>query len=408
MNENVKVNTNNRYKQDIDMNMNMFATISGIKGNQFGHDIYSTELKFKDLEQFLGVFKNVQRDISKSRVRSIKEYILSGLEDNQMRFFSAITATLKGNKLYDETSHRLGIDTNSKMSINDGQHRFEAIKEAIAEIARDVEKNSRDVYKKDFYEKKLEKLKNMTIPIIIFDGLTEDEEKQLFHDLNSLSRRPSGSANIRFSQNDLYARLARELSAENRYLKHYGVELDKKSIHMKNENTFLLTTIYGSFQTLLMKRYQHEKNSTPTLKKENFAEKKEYVNSVLDNLFYVLPSDINVKNKYVLQKNYGLRGVMKFINYLTSTLGVDEKIAFETIAKTDLSNNVNSWKDYNGTAGRKGDNVTFNATSTGIMAVYRKLLDNVEESVIIEAKAKAKTEDEVPKNQMSFDETTDK
>lgn len=378
------MNSNNRYKQDIDLDMSLFATISGIKGNQFGNDVYSTSIKFKDLQEFLEVFPSVQRDISRTRVLSIKRYILSWLEDREiMRFFSAVTVTCRGRILYDESVHRLAIDTRSKMSINDGQHRFQAIKEAIHQLAGELSKNSRDAELKAYYEEKISILENMTIPVIIFDGIEEYQEKQLFHDLNSLARRPSGSANIRLSQSDLYARMARELTAENRYLQHYGVETDKMSIHKKNENTFLLTTIHGSLQTLLANKVNYRKY-VDVLTKDNYEEKKAYANSILDKIFFVLPSDINVKGKYVVQNNYALRGIMKFINHTLDYLKIDESIVFEAIKNTDFSNDIEEWRDYNASEGRNGNNVVFNATSTGISSVYKKILSSVDEKLLVE------------------------
>lgn len=81
-----------------DLELTMFATLSAIKGKQFGRDVYSSVLKFKDLDKFLTIFPNVQRNINSRKVSSLKRYILNGLENNNinMRFFSAVTVTCRG------------------------------------------------------------------------------------------------------------------------------------------------------------------------------------------------------------------------------------------------------------------------------------------------------------------------
>src|SRR5437763_2216358 len=125
-------------KRPLDLNFERYAQIRGVRGKQFNKDVYSAMLKFKDLSRFLEVFPKIQRSMSKVNVKSIKRYVLSGIEgDNPldyMRFFNSITVTSKGTILYDEDKGTILIDTNNPLSINDGQHRTEGIKEAIEEL----------------------------------------------------------------------------------------------------------------------------------------------------------------------------------------------------------------------------------------------------------------------------------
>lgn len=109
-------------RNNTDLEKGLFASLPAIKGEQFGREIYSTLIKFKDLEDFLEVFPEVQRDIIPRKVKAVRRYILSASEEN-LRFFSSITVTIRGNAFYDSANKRLALDVaNSKMSINDGQH----------------------------------------------------------------------------------------------------------------------------------------------------------------------------------------------------------------------------------------------------------------------------------------------
>lgn len=118
------INTQDQSK-NLDLNIDMFATIAGVMGKQFGKTIYSSVLKFKDLQKFLDIFPNVQRGVSMNRVRSVKKYVIEGMKNKDlqaMRFFSAITVTCRGAMFYNEETGSIAIDTRNKLSINDGQH----------------------------------------------------------------------------------------------------------------------------------------------------------------------------------------------------------------------------------------------------------------------------------------------
>jgi DNA sulfur modification protein DndB len=278
----------NAEKPTLDLNFERYAQISGVKGTQFNKDVYSAMLKFKDLARFLEVFPKIQRSMNKANVKSIKRYVLSGVESNNpqdyMRFFNSITVTSRGTIMYDDDKRTILIDTNNPLSINDGQHRTEGIKEAIEELKIMISK-AEDMSELRELENQLKSLEEMTIPLVIFNGLDEKQESQLFFDLNNLSRKPSKSANIRLSQTDLYAVMSKEIAEENKYFTHYGVETDKQSIFKSNPNTFLLTTIYNCLKELLNSNILLDRNF---LKERNFNRVKSEMNTQFDKIINVL------------------------------------------------------------------------------------------------------------------------
>jgi DNA sulfur modification protein DndB len=356
-----------------DLTTGQFATLSAIKGEQFGRDVYSSVIKFKDLKEFLEVFPNVQRGIIKKKVNSIRRYILTGLENKEeLRFFSAVTVTCKGTMYYDQNRFRIAVDTDdSKLSINDGQHRFEGAKSAIEYLEKEFVK-SKDKDRTMEISEQIEYLKEMIIPVVIFDGLSESEEKQLFSDLNNLSQRPSRNANIRLNQKDLYSKMARELSEENRYLKHIGVEQDKMSIHSSNENTILLSTIYKMIKELLGAELKYDKKF---LNKRNYSRYKKKINETFDKLFFSLPPDIDIKRKYLFEKSFTFKAICRFItharNHLELQLSDDE--IFEIIGSIDFSYNIDFWKHYGGIQGTQKNIVFGGGGGGGFTAVYDAL-----------------------------------
>lgn len=354
-------------RNNTDMEKGLFATLSAIKGVQFGREVYSTMIKFKDLADFLDVFPSVQRDIIPRKVASIRRYIMT--EEDNLRFFSSITVSCKGYVLYDETNKRLALDvSNTKLSINDGQHRFQAVKTALSQLEKDFLK-SKDKKKSTAIREKIDKLEQMVLPVVIFNGLSESEEKQLFHDLNNLAQRPSRNANIKLNQTDYYARMARDLADRNIYMKKYGVEKEKSSIHENNPNTILLTTIYNSIK-LLFKSREHEINKDTYT--EFLAEAMQWFNDV----FEVLPSDINVKQKYILEKAYGITSVFRFISTMNSE-GESKENILKTIDKTDFRITAKAWGGYGGRINKFGRIEFTGGSNGGYRAIYNLLLNKI-------------------------------
>lgn len=360
-----------------DLETRQMAQLSAIKGKQFGKDVYSSVIKFKDLAKFLEIFPSVQRDINPRKVASIRRYILSGLDDKEsnMRFFSSMTVTCKGTLFYDEHKNRVAIDTQeSKLSINDGQHRHEAIITALEHLEREFVK-SKDKLKTSRIQELIFDLREMTIPVIIFDGLSEPQEKQMFHDLNNLAQRPSRNANIRLNQTDLYSKMARELADTNKYFIHYGVEVDKMSISGKNNpNTILLTTIYASIKEILGVDLRYNKDF---LSEENYDEVKVTVDNTFSEMFYALPPDIDTRSKYIIDKSYTIKAITRFICHARNHLDLqlkDEEI-FNIISSVDWTYNIDQWAKYGGVKGQDENIVFGGGNGGGFKAIYSILMD---------------------------------
>ena len=343
----------------------LFASLSAIQANQFGREIFSTVIKFKDLAEFLEIFPEVQRDIIPRKVASIRNYILSSNTEN-LRFFSSITVSCKGTAFYDKQNKRLALDVaNTKLSINDGQHRTEAIRTALLRLEQDFSK-SKDKDKTTRIREQIDALEEMAIPMVIFNGLNESQEKQLFHDLNSLAQRPSKNANIKLSQTDYFARLARELADYNRYLKHYGVEKEKGSIHKNNPNTILLTSLYKSLKILYKQDDIFDENS--------YQKCFEEANSWLNDVLGVLPSDLNSKGKYVLEKSYGLTSIFKFVSAMIKEEKSREFIV-GVIAGIDYDIHNKEWETYGGKISSFGNIEFTGGTNGGFRAIFNLLMD---------------------------------
>lgn len=359
-------------KTNTDLATGQFATIAGIKGKQFGKEIFSAVLQFKDLKKFLNIFPEVQRGVSPRKVNQIKTYILSGIESNaRMRFFSAMTVTVRSNAFYDEMNKQLAIDTKaSKLSVNDGQHRFYGISASIEELEKKQSKaKTKELY--DLYTGYLDELNEMIIPVVIFTGISEEEEKQLFYDINNKAQRPSRNAIIKLVQNDILSKMARELAETNKYLIKYGVEFNKNSIHKNNPNFILLTTVYAFIKNL----YQQEiKQDAHFINEENYREVFDRVNTIFDKVFEALPEDLHIKGKYILQKNYAFKGISQFLYEVLQDNENDEN-AFAAISRVKWQTDINYWVRYDATLSNSGIITFYSNGEGGIKAVKKACLD---------------------------------
>ena len=365
------IETENIIKANTELAVNQYATISAIKGNQFGREVFSAVLQFKDLAKFLEVFPEVQRTASIRKISQIKTYIMSYLEDKtNLRFFSGITVTARGNVFYDSNTKTVAIDTvSSKLSINDGQHRYGGVLATIEELNRKLSK-ARSKEQHDLYQRYLKELNEMVIPVVLFNSISEEEEKQLFYDLNSLSTRPSRSSTIRLSQSDLFSKLAREIARENHYLLKYGVEYHKMSIHQNNPNTILLTSVYDFCRGLY---HQELKVNSEFLTEKNYANTKKRVATTLDKMFKVLPQDLHVKDKYVTSRSYTLRGICRFIYECQNDLTIKDEHIYKAIEKINWHQDILYWSSYGGSESPTGSLQFGGHGEGGVLSIYTAL-----------------------------------
>lgn len=360
-----------------DINVSEYAGISALRGKQFGREIYTALVPFRDLNDFLRVFPDVQRKALPTKIRSIEKYVLTGLSDSfNLRFFSSITATAKGGMFYDELTKRVAINTiESRLSINDGQHRFLGISEALRKL-RSEYNTAKIAEDKQVYKLKIQELENMVIPLVIFNQIGETEEKQLFHDLNNLATRPNRSATIKLAQTDKIAVMSRELAIENTYLKHLGVEMDKGMIKGDNENGILLTTVYHSIRNLLKDKVARKKELDPN----NYDQYKEYVNETFDRIFSYLPADIATPEKYMIGRAATLRAITEFVYKCRKMYGINEDEIFLAISRVDWTPNPLYWNNYGGTLSMTGS-LTFGIGGQTQDSIINALMDQLPDNI---------------------------
>lgn len=345
-------------------------SFKGSKGKQFGRDTYVTMIPFNKLESFFKVFPEVQRKLSKPRVKSISKYILDGLDKKRMTFLSAITVTCKDEIEYNEEESTIDVDISTVFSINDGQHRSEAIKLAISTLEVDIE-NSKNANEIEKLKEKLEILKDMTIPVVIFTGINQKGEQQLFHDLNLLAGKPNKSIALNFDSSDLYSTLAKELSKKNESLLKYGIETEKTQIKGNNTQLMVLSTLRNMLCYIITGAV---KDKEGILDIENYHVYYNTLDEILNLLFNTLPENATDREKYIIGTAATLQGIGKYLNEAVfGDNSLDWKHEVIKLGNVDWSHNSPIWEGYGGSYIPEKKKFVFTGTSAGINGVYDAL-----------------------------------
>ena len=133
----------------------------------------------------------------------------------------------------------------------------------------------------------------MTIPVVIFTGIDQKGEQQLFHDLNLLAGKPNKSIGLNFDSSDQFNRLAKELAVSNEQLKRLNVETEKTQIRGNNNQIMVLSTLRNML-TFLVTGANKDKDGILDI--ENYDSFYENANDVLDLLFscFFLPQKMRL------------------------------------------------------------------------------------------------------------------
>lgn len=214
-----------------------FFELPAVKGIQAGKPYYSvmcpldivTKL-FSYNDSSLPPNMRAQRVLNKQRIPEMKEYILSN-QDSYV--FSALTASVDGDLEFiankNSSSGYLKIAMDSRIIINDGQHRRAAIESALQECPE---------------------LRHEDISIVIYYDLGLKRSQQMFSDLNRYALRPTMSLNILYDNRDAFSVLVKECISEIPIFCG-SVENEKSTISNRSKALFTLSGIFHASRDLI-------------------------------------------------------------------------------------------------------------------------------------------------------------
>ena len=202
-----------------------------------------------------------QRTLSASRISPIKNYILNNPDDY---IFSSLTASVDGTMKFMPAASlgqegklgRLYINMESRLLINDGQHRRKAIEEALIERPD---------------------LGHEMISVVFFqdDGLKRSQ--QMFSDLNKNAIKPTKSLSILYDHRDKFSNFIVQMVNVVEIFQG-RVELEKTTMSNRSTKVFTLNGIADATMHLLGVR----KSKKLSEKEEDFT--KEFWTEVSKNI----------------------------------------------------------------------------------------------------------------------------
>jgi len=208
---------------------------------QAGHEFYVAMCPLKIIPK-LFIFNEhdlppqlrAQRTLRKSRIPEIANYIIKNPKDY---IFSSLTASVDGKMKFSPSPSlgengkqgRLYISMESRLLINDGQHRRAAIEEAL---------------------KQKPDLGNEMISVVFFQDNGLKRSQQMFADLNKHAVKPTKSLNLLYDYRDDFAQFIVKL-ANAVDIFQGRVELERTAISNRSKKFFTLNGIAEATKSLL-------------------------------------------------------------------------------------------------------------------------------------------------------------
>lgn len=221
-------------------NQDFRTTIGGMNYNQFGKKVLATQIRFSTLEAIFEVDPEVQRKLDPKRRAEIREFILHSLKGKDF-YFSPFIFSARG--AITQTSQGWALEPGAKLFILDGQHRESAMSSALSHLNSQKETaeeagNDKEARKIQGY---IDKLRDYPVAMQIYLDLTQQEERQLFTDINTERKEAHNGLIMQYDYRDTYTELTRKIAK--RLQDHFEIEQELSRMTNQNSAVTSLTTM---------------------------------------------------------------------------------------------------------------------------------------------------------------------
>ncbi len=315
------------------MEQNFYYTFPAIKGIQSSKEYFVIMCPLNILSKLL-IFNDsyipaefrAQRTLNKSRIPEIADYIVSNPKDY---VFSSLTASIDGKFEFSSFNAKeskdiglLKVSMDSKLLINDGQHRRAAIEEAL---------------------KASPELSSETISIVLFIDTDLVRSQQMFSDLNKHAVNVSKSIGILYDSKDPLAIITKHVVENNPLLKNF-TDKENASLPTFSPKLFTLSSIYETNKKLLSKC-----NIEDELFKSFVYEFWTFLCSNIKEWEFIFNKEISphvFRNTYISSNGVVLEALGIVGNYLYKNNPKDWKTALLKLNGIDWSRtNLSDWEN---------------------------------------------------------------
>ena len=246
-------------------------------------------LKVQDLLNYTVIDPLVQRKLSTMQRRKIANYLQE--RELEQIFFGPVTLSLRDVSQLARNESGLILRHGSKLSILDGQHRILALGYVNEQLQKEVRKLEKKIAALKIKQRKcpddadlateLEQLEGMVeqiearrlglmeaeLAVQIYIGLNEEEEKQLFGDINSKVQLVSKELGHSFDSTDPLNLIIQQVADHNVFLKTAGVER-RNNLTAFNKNFTCFSWLYSTATLLFSGKMQPSYELARRLRKD--------------------------------------------------------------------------------------------------------------------------------------------
>jgi hypothetical protein len=273
------------------------------------YGLATISLPVQDLLNYTIIDPMVQRKLSAAQRRKISNY----LQERELEhvFFGPVTLSLRevGQLAKEESS--LLLKHGSKLSVIDGQHRILALGHVNEQMLKEVRRVEKKLMALKFKLRKdpdnqelieeINRLEGMRgelegrrlalleteLSVQMYIGLNEEEEKQLFGDINSKIQLVSKELGHSFDSTDPLNVLIQQVVEHNLFLKTAGVE-QRGSLTSFNKNFTSFSWLYSTASMLFSGTMQPSYELMRKVRKD-FASYVEMMHQFFDTLLPLMP-----------------------------------------------------------------------------------------------------------------------
>lgn len=260
------------------------GVVNLINGDSKG--VMTTQIAVRDLLEVYTIDNDVNRDINYARLKHISRYVDS--YDSPIGvFLPSLVFSFKDDvaNYYDVSKKELRIPAGVKMKVIDGQHRIKGL-EYFLNVNTDLDKR--------------EAVLNSTLTAQIYFGLNEKNQKDVFVDMNSNSKRVSMSLVTKYDTRDIMRILVRDLYDSSYALQNAGVEFNKSRIVRPTNELFFTSAHLKNFIALLLFGTINISRKNEKLTKDKYDDILMFLDKFFTLLFDVLPPVPGDVRKYAL------------------------------------------------------------------------------------------------------------
>ena len=221
------------------VNAGVTATMSGVSYEQFGKEVLCTQTRFSMLEAMFEIDHEVQRQLDPRKRKDIRNFIIESLEKEEPFYFSPFVFSSRQN--IQETEDGFVLKPGCNMYVLDGQHRLSAIASAISQLKSQKEAaeefgNWEEARQAGEY---IYRLSSYPVSMQVYLDLNQQQERQLFTDLNTERREAHSGLMLQYDQRDPYIELTRSVAEQLQLV----MEIDDKHSRLTEKSTAVTSLI---------------------------------------------------------------------------------------------------------------------------------------------------------------------